>query len=187
METHASSTTTLTNGVVHARISMLEGMDITLYVSRVLPDVLVFDRSLPRRSPTPGIMKDSDTKNPPTTTTTCHRRVPSPLPHAFACIQPNTWFTALSAPTAPRRDWNEWGNTTLRLSAWLADVPLEVLPGCESEFRSFVSKVIFGRREGAVAGVLGVVVVDVRAEGLARARAREAMLMRGLAAALMAD
>ncbi|KAI0251498.1 hypothetical protein BJV78DRAFT_1361474 [Lactifluus subvellereus] len=90
----------------------------------------------------------------------------SPLPpHVFARVRPNIWLTALSAPTAPRRDWNERGNTTLRVSAWFADVPLEVLPGRESEFCSFVSKVIFGRREGAVAGVRGVTAVGVRVEG----------------------
>jgi hypothetical protein len=45
-------------------------------------------------------------------------------------------------------------------------VALEILPGRESEFCSFVSKVIFGRGEGAVAGVRGVAAVVVRVEGL---------------------
>ena len=57
--------------------------------------------------------------------TTCYRRplLPTP-PHTFVSVQPNTWFTALSAQ---RRDWNECGNMTLRLSAWFANVLLEVL------------------------------------------------------------
>ena len=55
---------------------------------------------------------------------------------------------------------------TLCLLSWFADVPLEVLPGCESEFRSFVSKVIFGRGEDGVAGVRRVAAVSVRIEGL---------------------
>ena len=55
---------------------------------------------------------------------------------------------------------------TLCLSPWFADVPLKVLPGCESEFRSFVSKVIFGRGEDGVAGVRRVAAVSVRIEGL---------------------
>jgi hypothetical protein len=52
---------------------------------------------------------------------------------------------------------------THRLSAWFAEVPLEVLPGHESEFRSLV---IFGRGEDGVAGVRCVAVVGVRVEGL---------------------
>ena len=72
----------------------------------------------------------------------------------------------MSAPTAPRRDWNEQGSTTLRITAWFSDVPLEVLPGREREFRSFVGKVIFGPEEGAVAGVQGVAAVGVRVDGL---------------------
>jgi len=45
-------------------------------------------------------------------------------------------------------------------------VPLEVLPGREREFRSFVAKVIWGAGGGAVAGVQGVAAVSVRVEGL---------------------
>ena len=54
----------------------------------------------------------------------------------------------------------------LCLSPWFADVPLEVLPRCESEFRSFISLVIFGRGEDAVAGVRRVAAVSVQIEGL---------------------
>ena len=53
----------------------------------------------------------------------------------------------------------------LSLSVWFTEVPLVMLPGRESEFCSF-SKVIFGRGEGAVAGVRGVAAVVVRFEGL---------------------
>ena len=55
---------------------------------------------------------------------------------------------------------------TLCLLSWFADVPLEVLPGCESEFRSFISLVIFGRGEDGVAGVRRIAAVSVRIEGL---------------------
>jgi hypothetical protein len=54
----------------------------------------------------------------------------------------------------------------LSLSAWFTEVPLEMLPGRESKSCSLVSKVIFGRGEGAVAGVRGVAAVVVRVEGL---------------------
>ena len=54
----------------------------------------------------------------------------------------------------------------LCITVQFADVPLEVLPGHEREFLSFVVKVIWDACEGAVAGVQGVVVVSVRVEGL---------------------
>jgi hypothetical protein len=53
------------------------------------------------------------------------------------------------------------------------DVPLEVLPGREREFRNFVTKVIFGPSEGAVAGVQGVAAVCVRVDGLPIGRPEE--------------
>ncbi|KAI0292214.1 hypothetical protein B0F90DRAFT_1646621 [Multifurca ochricompacta] len=175
MKIHPSGTTILANGVVHARIALPEGMDVTLHVSRVLPDALIFDGPLPKTSiasltPTLPIKannlsnltkKDDDDDAPPPLP------LPSPLPpRAFARVRPSSWLTALSAPTEPRRDWNEGGSTTLRVSAWFADIPLEVLPGREREFRSFVGKVIFGGGDGAVAGVQGVAAVGVRVEGL---------------------
>ena len=84
----------------------------------------------------------------------------------------------------PQRDWNERGNTTLRLSVWFAEVP----PGHESKFRSLVSKVIFGRGEDGVAGVRFVAAVCLRVERYRLARAMMMMMMmRELAAALMVD
>ena len=43
MKIYASGTTILGNDVVHARVAISEDMDVTLYVSWVLPDVLIFD------------------------------------------------------------------------------------------------------------------------------------------------
>jgi hypothetical protein len=54
----------------------------------------------------------------------------------------------------------------LHLLMRFAEVPLKVLPGGKSEFRSFVSKVIFGHGEGTVAGVRDAAAVSVRVEGL---------------------
>jgi hypothetical protein len=173
MKIHASGTTILGNGVVRARVALPEGVDMNLFVSRVLPDVLIFDGPLPTAStlaPTittskgsnPKMLDDNDDDDAPPAPP-----LPSPLPrHAFARVRPNTWLTAVGVPTAPRRDWNERGRTTLYLTAWFADVPLEVLPGREREFRSFIGKVIFGPGGGAVAGVQGVAAVGVRVEGL---------------------
>jgi len=176
MRIHASGTTIMANGAMHARIAFPKGMDVTLLISRILPDVLIFDGPLPTtssvpptRSPTakgmtkshPYASADDDNDVPPAPP------LPTPLPpRAFARVRPDAWLPIISAPTAPRRDWNEQGSTTLRITAWFSDVPLEVLPGREREFRSFVSKVIFGPEEGAVAGVQGVAAVGVRVDGL---------------------
>lgn len=181
MKIHASGTTILASGAVHARITLPEGMDLTLLINRILPDVLIFDGPLPTTaSPPPALLpftRTTSTKG----TTNYHPDaaadddddvppappLPNPLPpRAFARVRPGTWLPTMSAPISPRRDWNERGNTTLRITAWFSDVPLEVLPGREREFRSFVAKVIFGPGEGAVAGVQGVAAVGVRIDGL---------------------
>ena len=75
---------------------------------------------------------------------------------------------------------------THRLSAWFAEVPLEVLPGHESKFRSLV---IFGRGEDGVAGVRCVAVVGVRVEGLPIGEGNDDDDddERGLATALIVD
>ena len=148
-------------------------MDITLFLGHVLPDTLIFDGPLPvqpqSRSTFPPLplpngrdIPDDDDDAPPPAPP-----LPTPLPpHAFARVRPSDWLAALTAPTEPRPDWGEHGNTTLFVSARFADVPLEVLPGREREFRTFVAKVIWGAGGGAVAGVQGVVAVGVRVEGL---------------------
>jgi hypothetical protein len=179
MQIHTSGTTILASGVVHARIALPEGMNVTLLIDRILPDVLIFDGPLPSTASFPptslpltrtiarGMTKyhpdaaADDDEVPPAPP------LPSPLPpRAFARVRPGTWLPTMSAPTSPRRDWDERGNTTLRITAWFSDVPFEVLPGREREFRSFVAKVIFGPGEGAVAGVQGVAAVGVKIDGL---------------------
>ena len=179
MKVHPSGTTILASGIVHARLALPEGMDITLFPSRVLPDALIFDGPLsvepesasifpplpPLPLPNPNRDNpeddDEDDDAPPAPP------LPDPLPpRAFARVRPSGWLAALSEPTEPRPDWGEFGNTTLCVSARFVDVPLDVLPGREREFRSFVAKVIWGAGEGAEAGVQGVVAVGVRIEGL---------------------
>jgi len=173
MKISASGTTIFASGVAHARIALPKGMDMTLLIDRILPDVLIFDGPLPSASSTVSPLLTTRT----TITTTKNDDdegdvppappLPSPLPQrAFARVRPDTWLAAQSSPTTPRRDWNEQGSTTLRISAWFADVPLEVLPGREREFRSFVTKVIFGPSGGAVAGVQGIAAVCVQLDGL---------------------
>ena len=171
MKIRPSGTTILANGVVKARIALPEGMDATLDINRILPDALIFDGALPTGTPQESPVSSTPTKTmtgadddddvPPAPP------LPSPLPpRAFARVRPASWLSAVTMRTPPRRDWNERGNTTLLLSAWFVDVPLEVLPGRERQFRSFVGKVIFHPRDGALAGVRGVAAVNARIDGL---------------------
>ncbi len=190
MKIRASGTTILASGTVHARIALPEGMDVALLINRLHPDALIFDGPLPTAaSPPPTSLPltrtaasvtakdltkhlpfsaasdddddDDDDVVPPAPP------LPSPLPpRAFARVRPSAWLPTVSAPTSPRRDWNERGNKTISITAWFSDVPFEVLPGREHEFRNFVAKVIFGPGDGAVAGIDGVAAVGVRVDGL---------------------
>jgi hypothetical protein len=181
MKIHTSGTTIVANGIVHGRIALPEGMDVTLFINRILPDALIFDGPLDTASLPAHPHATTRTTTIPTKHKDKHGHgggddnddvppappLPSPLPpRAFARVRPDTWLPAISTPTKPRREWNERGSTTLLVSAWFADVPLEVLPGRDREFRSFVTKVIFGPSEGAVAGVQGVAAVTVQVDGL---------------------
>lgn len=191
MKVHLSGTTMLASGIVHARLALPEGMDITISPSRVLPDTLIFDgqpdptSTFPPRPPLRLLKTDrnnhheeeDDEGDPPPPAP-----LPDPLPpRAFARVRPSGWLAAMTAPTAPRPEWGEHGSTALLVSASFADVPLEVLPGREREFRSFVGKVIWGAGDGADAGVQGVVAVSVQVEGLPiEGGDRGAMVLTGL-------
>lgn len=181
MRIRTSGTTILASGTVHGRIALPEGMDVTLVINRLHPDALIYDgplsttaslpltgttliaaQDLTKHHPVVAVSDDDEDDDVPPAPP-----LPSPLPpRAFARVRPGTWLPTLSAPTSPRRDWNEQGNTTLSVTAWFSDVPLEVLPGREREFRSFITKVIFGPSSGAVAGIDGVAAVGVRIDGL---------------------
>ncbi|KAF9457903.1 hypothetical protein BDZ94DRAFT_1227248 [Collybia nuda] len=137
----------LASGTVFAHVVLPKGIDINLHVSRVLPDVLVFDGEVPRLTfaslPTP----------PP---------LPDPLPeNAFGHIRPDDWLPAMSIRDEPHEDVG----VVYIVSAKIIDVPLEVLPGRQKIFSNFISKVIFGS-DGAVAGILGSAAVSVGVQGL---------------------
>jgi hypothetical protein len=176
MKVHLSGTTILASGIVHARLALPEGMDITIAPSRVLPDTLIFDGQPDPAStfpPQPPLRLLNTDRNNNYDEEDGEDDAPSPAPlpdplppRAFARVRPSGWLAAMTAPTAPRSDWGEHGSTTLSVSAGFADVPLEMLPGREREFRSFVAKVIWGAGGGADAGVQGDVAVSVRVEGL---------------------
>ena len=106
--------------------------------------------------------------------------LPNPVPErAFARIRPDSWLAAQTTPDSPSPDdgeedgWviinvdgagegNGWSAT---VTSKVRDVPLQVLPGRETQFRSFVSKVLLSK-EGALAGVKGTSAVRAAIPGL---------------------
>ena len=168
------------SGVVHALVVLPQGINVGVNASRVFPDVLVYDGPVPSPSDPEDLAALYD---PPPT-----QPLPDPLPpRAFAHIIPEDWLPADCHPA----DSPPGSGSTVAVSAEIADVPLEVLPGREREFSDFVSKVrstpssisaklltngyeqvIFGS-QGALAGVQGVAAVAVRVEGLPFANGRD--------------
>ncbi|KAJ7624696.1 hypothetical protein FB45DRAFT_85999 [Roridomyces roridus] len=142
------------SGTIYARVVLPRGMDIQLHVGHVLPDVLVFD----------GEVSDSMTLTSfpfPGTSPPTSPPLPDPLPErAFARIRPEEWVPSQSGP-APSEDGE---GAAYAVTAKIVDVPLEVLPGRQKEFRAFISKVIFG--SGAIAGILGTADVAIDVAGL---------------------
>ncbi|TFK77330.1 hypothetical protein BDN72DRAFT_953780 [Pluteus cervinus] len=134
----------ITSGTVFARLYLPKGMHLTLDVFQVLPDVLVFDGEVP--DDVPGL----------------HAQTDPPLPEgAFGHIRPEDWLPALSVED----DIPDSEGSVYIITAKVTDVPLEVLPGRQKEFRSFVGKVLFGTG-GALAGLLGNASVGVYVPGL---------------------
>lgn len=165
----------LASGMVFARVVLPKGIHVGLNVTQVLPDVLVFDGPVPDAEFDLAIPEDA--REPPPVPP-----LPDPLPErAFAHIRPEDWLNATS-----RQVVNDEGEgTTVQVEAKIVDVPLDVLPGRDREFRNFVGKVCFqftypivrsGLNErycqvifgshGALAGVQGVASVVVRIDGL---------------------
>jgi len=137
----------LASGTVTARVVLPKGINIDLNVSRLLPDVLIFDGEVP--------VSDPGTVAPPTP-------LPNPLPErAFGHIRPDEWLPASCKTDTP----GEGEGAVFAVAANIVDVPLEVLPGREKEFGDFVSKVVFSS-DGAIAGIQGVVAVSLKVHGL---------------------
>ncbi|KAF8237573.1 hypothetical protein L208DRAFT_1388954 [Tricholoma matsutake] len=136
----------LASGTVSARIVLPKGINIDLNVSRLFPDVLIFDGEVPDSEP--------GTVPPPTP-------LPDPLPErAFGHIRPDEWLPASCESEVPR----EGEGAVFAVAANIVDAPLEVLPGRQKAFSDFVRKVIFS--SGAIAGIQGVVAVSVKVNGL---------------------
>ncbi|KAI6041510.1 hypothetical protein EDC04DRAFT_2983327 [Pisolithus marmoratus] len=134
----------LASGQVFARLVLPKGMNFTMDVRRVFPNILVFDGDVPESANAATFRNGSCTS------------LPDPLPpRAFGHICPEEWLTAAST-----YDGSEDGGSAFLVTASLVDVPIQVLPGREQEFSNFVSKVIFSTR-GALAGLQGIAGVSV--------------------------
>jgi hypothetical protein len=153
--------TFLASGTVFVRVVLPKGLNVGLDVSRVLPDVLVFDGEVPDMIGVPSRRHSvSEVRNsieglptPP---------LPDPLPErAFGHIRPDDWLDAVCVPD----DSEETESAAYAVSAKIVDAVLEVLPGRQKEFSAFVRKVIFDSN-GALAGILGSTAVAVDVQGL---------------------
>ena len=121
----------LASGTVYARAVLPKGLNIEADVERILPDVLIFDGEVPDGV---EISDESDHFGEPPPP----RPLPDPLPeHAFARLRPDDWVLSISTPDAPE----EGEGSTYTVTADIADVPLQLLPGRERDFRRFVAKV----------------------------------------------
>ncbi|KAG2095708.1 uncharacterized protein F5147DRAFT_717932 [Suillus discolor] len=146
---NSASTGFLASGSVFAHIVLPKGMDLTLDVTRVFPDVLVFDGEA-HELPTLLIPQQKD-----------EEELPDPLPErAFGHIRPEDWLEATSVQVD-----TEGEGSIFAVTADMVDVPLEVLPGRQKQFSNFISKVVFGTH-GALAGLQGTTDVGVHILGL---------------------
>lgn len=120
----------LASGIVRAQVVLPKGIDVGLDVFRVFPDVLIFDGEVPSSL----LQVDyTSTGLPPETP------LPDPLPkNAFGHIRPEDWLPSQSDPIEPE---DSDDGRIYAVSAKVVDVPLEVLPGRQKEFSSFVRKV----------------------------------------------
>ena len=109
-----------------------------LEAGRVFPDVLVFDGEVPEsenEDEEEGNLKKKNRNTPPPPP---DHPLPDPFPErAFAHIKPDDWLVADSVPvqSGPHE------GSAVQVSARIVDVPLQVLPGRDREFRNFVGKV----------------------------------------------
>ncbi|TDL21227.1 hypothetical protein BD410DRAFT_789984 [Rickenella mellea] len=176
------------SGVVYAKVVLPKGVDIGVHVHRIWPDVLVFDGVPVGTGDDLGTGKaEMDTELHLDDLSERYRQMkdpdpmplPDPLPErAFARIRPEVWLPAISVPVVKDSshhygmgdgddgdgDEDEDGAEYI-VTAKVVDIPLEVLPGRDSQLRHFVTKVIFGTK-GALAGVQGIAAVAVAVDGL---------------------
>ncbi|QRW13639.1 transmembrane protein [Ceratobasidium sp. AG-Ba] len=133
---------------------------LRINATRVWPDLLVYDGPAPSAWPfdNPGVGSPSGVQYDERWSEPEPMPLPKPLPPtAFARIRPESWIPAHTEVVEEQE--GVW------VHAQVTDVPLEVLPGRDSELRRFISKVLFNMN-GARAGVAGISAVAARVGGL---------------------
>lgn len=119
----------LASGTVFARIVLPPGFRVGLNISRILPDVLIFDGEVSDQGTAKAVCCEGAPSAPP---------LPDPLPErAFGHIRPDDWVPSTSVPI----ESGEHEGTAAEVYADIVDVPFEILPGRDRQFRSFVGKV----------------------------------------------
>ncbi|KAF9778847.1 hypothetical protein BJ322DRAFT_1089959 [Thelephora terrestris] len=154
----SNSDTMLAGGTIFANIVLPKGMDVSLLVDAVYPQLLIYDGPVPESIRTVDLLSESENDDLPDP-----MPLPDPLPlNAFARIRPREWLQSASVQLGH----GSGEGSVFAVSAKFVDVPLEVLPGRQREFRNFVGKVIFGGSNGALAGISGIAAVQIQAVGL---------------------
>jgi len=155
MRIKPSGTGFVASGVVQANIVLPKGITVGMTVYKVLPEVIIFDGEVPSSVIIRRNSDDTDDLPP-------RMPLPDPLPErAFGHIRPKGWLPSVSEPIELEGE----EGSAYTISARVVDVPLEVLPGRQKQFSSFIGKVIFGSK-AAVAGLLGSAAVTVAVDGL---------------------
>ena len=129
------SGTMLASGTVFAKIVLPKGMDVSLQVEAVYPQLLVYDGPVPGDELviTEGIASEYEDGYLPEP-----MPLPDPLPaNAFAYIRPEGWLGSISVPL----DHEGEEGSIFAVSAKVVDIPLEVLPGRQWKFGNFIRKV----------------------------------------------
>lgn len=124
----------LASGTVFANVVLPKGMDMTLQVDAIYPQLLIYDGPVPDDEfvRMEGLEEDDGEDLPDP------MPLPDPLPvNAFALIRPGQWFESISVPLGHQ----DGEGSVFAVSAKIIDIPLEVLPGRQKEFSNFVGKV----------------------------------------------
>ena len=122
------------SGTVFANVVLPKGMDMSLQVDAIYPQLLIYDGPVPddKFVRMEGLEEDEGDDLPDPIP------LPDPLPaNAFAHIRPGQWLESISVPLGHR----DGEGSVFAVSAKIVDIPLEVLPGRQREFSNFVGKV----------------------------------------------
>jgi len=123
----------LASGTVFANVVLPKGMDMSLQVDAIYPQLLIYDGPVPDGEPVGMEALEDDGGDLPDP-----MPLPDPLPaNAFAHIRPGEWFESISVPLGHQ----DGEGSVFSVSAKIVDIPLEVLPGRQKEFSNFVGKV----------------------------------------------